>query len=132
MQDNILGKKIKKRISSITDSGISLKNNKTKDVIKVIMSLDNRGMLLIGSTTKINNQEVGLLVCLRTLMTVGLPLMKNVLTPLAKSVLIPSGLSAWMSATDAAIQKKNYGSETTALTISNGEIKDIMEIVQPL
>ena len=132
MQDNILGKKIKKRISSITDSGISLKNNKTKDVIKVIMSLDNRGMLLIGSTTKINNQEVGLLVCLRTLMTVGLPLMKNVLTPLAKSVLIPSGLSAWMSATDAAIQKKNYGSETTALTISNGEIKDIMEIVKPL
>ena len=132
MQDNILGKKIKKRISSITDSGISLKNNKTKDVIKVIMSLDNRGMLLIGSTTKISNQEVGLLVCLRTLMTVGLPLMKNVLTPLAKSVLIPSGLSAWMSATDAAIQKKNYGSETTALTISNGEIKDIMEIVKPL
>ena len=113
MQDNILGKKIKKRISSITDSGISLKNNKTKDVIKVIMSLDNRGMLLIGSTTKINNQEVGLLVCLRTLMTVGLPLMKNVLTPLAKSVLIPSGLSAWIAAADAAIQKKNYGPETT-------------------
>ena len=113
MQDNILGKKIKKRISSITDSGISLKNNKTKDVIKVIMSLDNRGMLLIGSTTKINNQEVGLLVCLRTLMTVGLPLMKNVLTPLAKSVLIPSGLSAWMAAAHAAIQKKNYGPETT-------------------
>ena len=89
-------------------------------------------MLLIGNTTKNNNQEVGFLVCLRTLMTVGLPLMKNVLTPLAKSVLIPSGLSAWVSATDAAIQKKNYGSETTALTISNGEIKDIMEIVQPL
>ena len=51
-------------------------------------------MLLIGNTTKNNNQEVGFLVCLRTLMTVGLPLMKNVLTPLAKSVLIPSGLSA--------------------------------------
>ena len=132
MQDKILGKKIKKGISSITDSGISLKNNKTKDVIKVIKSLDNREMLLIGNTAKNNNQEVGFLVCLRTLMTVGLPLMKNVLTPLAKSVLIPSGLSAWMSATDAAIQKKNYGSETTALTISNGEIKDIMEIVKPL
>ena len=36
-------------------------------------------------------------------MTVGLPLMKSVLTPLAKSVLLPLGLSAGMSAADAAI-----------------------------
>ena len=36
----------------------------------------------------------------------GLPLMNSVLTPLAINVLLPFGLSAAMSATDAAIQKK--------------------------
>ena len=39
-------------------------------------------------------------------MTAVLPLMKNVLTVLAKSVLLLLGLSAGMSAVDAAIQKK--------------------------
>ena len=40
------------------------------------------------------------------LLKTGLPLMKNVLKPLAKSVLIPLGLTASVSATDAAIHKK--------------------------
>ena len=39
-------------------------------------------------------------------MTAGLPLMKILLTPLAESVLLPVGLSAGVSAADAAIQKK--------------------------
>ena len=52
-------------------------------------------------------------------MTAGLLLMKSVMTPLGKSVLIPLGLIAAASATDAAIQKKIYGSGTTALIISN-------------
>ena len=65
-------------------------------------------------------------------MTAGLPLMKSVLTPLAKNVLLPFGLSARISAADAAIQKKVYGSGTTALIISNKEIKDIMKIVKSL
>ena len=39
-------------------------------------------------------------------MPAGLPLMKNVLTPFGKKVLIPLGLSAGMSAADAAAQKK--------------------------
>ena len=44
-------------------------------------------------------------------MTACLPLMKRVINLLAKSVLIPVGLSAGMSAADAAIlQKKIYGS----------------------
>ena len=47
-------------------------------------------------------------------MTAGLPLMKSVLTPIAKWVLLSRGLSAAMSAPDAAIQKKIYGSGTTA------------------
>ena len=53
--------------------------------------------------------------------------MKSVLTPLAKSVLLLLGLSAGMSAADAAIQKKIYGSGTTALIISNEEMEDIMK-----
>ena len=36
--------------------------------------------------------------------------MKNVLKTLAKSALMPLGLSAAASATDAAIQKKLFGS----------------------
>ena len=58
--------------------------------------------------------------------------MKSVLTPLAKNVLLPSALSAGMSAADAARQKKIYGPGTTALIISNEEMKDIMKIVKSL
>ena len=66
--------------------------------------------------------------------------MKRVPMPLAKSVLMLLGLTAAMSATDAAIQKKIYGSDcpldlalqTTALIISNEEIQDIMNIVKSL
>ena len=36
--------------------------------------------------------------------------MKSLLTPVAKTVLISWGLSSGMSAADAAIQKKIYGS----------------------
>ena len=45
-------------------------------------------------------------------MTAGSPLMKCLLTPLAKSVLLPLGVTATASATDAAIQKKIFGSGT--------------------
>ena len=58
--------------------------------------------------------------------------MKSVLTPLAKSVLIPLGLTAAISATDAAIQKKIHESRTTALIISNDEMKKKMKIVKLL
>ena len=57
-----------------------------------------------------------------------IPLRKSVFTPLAKSALLPCELSAAMSATDAAIQKKIYESLTTALIISNEEMEDIMKI----
>ena len=42
------------------------------------------------------------------LLKTGLSLTKNVLKTLAKSVLIPLELTAAVSATDAAIQKKNF------------------------
>ena len=42
---------------------------------------------------------------IKPLMTAGLPLIKNVLTPSAKVVLIPLRLSAGMPTGDAAIKK---------------------------
>ena len=65
------------------------------------------------------------------LVKTGLPLMENLLKPLAKSVLIPLGLAA-ASATDAAIDKKMFGSSIATLIMSNEEINDIMKIVKLL
>ena len=45
-------------------------------------------------------------------MTADLPLIKNVLTQLTKNVLSPLGLTSAASITDAATQKKNFGSGT--------------------
>ena len=120
-----LEKQLKKR-----GSGITLKKNEIKDIMKVIKSLENRGILLKGNTRIITIQEGRFLNILRPLMTAGLPLMKNVLIPLAKSILIPLGLTAAASVTDATIQKKIYGSGTTSLIISNEEIEHILKIVQ--
>ena len=47
-----------------------------------------------------------LLKLLDPLLKLGLPLIKNVITPLAKSVLIPLGLTAGASVADAGIHKK--------------------------
>ena len=51
------------------------------------------------------------------LLKTGWPLIGNVLRPLAKNVLIALGLTATVSATDAAIHKKMFGSGTTTLII---------------
>ena len=59
--------------------------------MKIIKSLENRGILLEGTIIKITSQEGGFLNFLRPLMTGSLPLMTSVLSPLAKSVLIPLG-----------------------------------------
>ena len=107
--------------------------------MEIIKCLQNGRVLLKGTTRKITSQEGGFLNFVRPLMTAGLPLMKTVLTPLAKSVLLPLGLSAGMSAADAAIQKKIYGSGrtldlaslTTTLMITNEEIEE-MNIVKSL
>ena len=99
---SLLGQKVEIFFSSNKGSGITLTNNETKDIIKVIKSLENRGILLKGTTRKITGQEGG---------------------PLAKNVLLPFKLSAGMSAADAAIQKKNnkniHGSGALALIIWN-------------
>ena len=46
--------------------------------------------------------------------------------------MLPLGLTAGVTATDAASQKKILGSEMTALIISNEEMNDIMKIVKSL
>ena len=47
-------------------------------------------------------------------------------------MLAPLGLSAAMSATDAAIQKKMYGSGNTTLITSNDDLHDLIKIVTAL
>ena len=113
-------------------TGITLTDNEIKDIIKGIKSLENRGILLKGTTKKITSLEGGFLNFLRPLMTASLPLIKSVLMPLTKSVLLPLGLSVGISAAVKAIQKKICGSGTTALIISNEEMEDIMKIVKSL
>ena len=73
--------------------------------LKVVRSLENFGILLKEDTRKISSPKGWFLNFVRPLMSVGLPLMKNVLTPSAKSYLVPLGITAAVSATDAVIQK---------------------------
>ena len=81
-----------------------LTNNVTKDILKIISPLENREIFLKGTPEKITFQEGGFLNFLKSLLSVGLPLIKSVLAPLAKIVLVPLGLTATPSTTDAAIQ----------------------------
>ena len=68
---------------------------------------------------------------LEPLLKTRLPLIKNVLELLARSVLTTLGLTAAILATYAAVQKKNFGSGMTALTISSKKMYDIVKIVKP-
>ena len=49
-------KKTKKRPSKVKGSGTSVTNNEVKYIIKVIRSLENRGILMEGTTRKIISQ----------------------------------------------------------------------------
>ena len=125
-------KRLKERNSSITGQRITLKNNEIIDIIKVIKSLVNKGILFRGTTRKITNQEWGFLDFLRPLMKAALPLMRSVLTPLGNTFSISLELLGGMSAADVAIQKKTYQSGTTVWIISNEETEGIMEIAKSL
>ena len=61
-----------------------------------------------------------------------LPKLIKPATSLLTNVDLPLGLSAVASATDAAIQKKMYGSGTTTLIINKNELNDIIKIAQAL
>ena len=56
----------------------------------------------------------------------------TVAIPLAKNVLAPLGLTAAMSAIDCSIQKKIHSSGTTKLIIENEDMNDIMKIIEAL
>ena len=88
--------------------GISLTNNEIKDFIKVINSLENREILLKGTTTRTTSQKGGFLNFFRPLMTTNLPLMKNLLISLVKSLLVPLGLTTESSATETQLFKRKF------------------------
>ena len=58
-------------------------------------------------------------------------LIKPVLS-LGKNILAPLGVSATMSATDATIQKKMYGSGTKTVKFSNKDLDDMTTIARRL
>ena len=51
---------------------------------------------------------------------------------IGKNILALLGLSATMSATDAVIQRKMYGSENKTLIISNNDLNDLIKIATAL
>ena len=75
-----------KKFLTSHSSEITLTNDYTKDIVKVISFLENRRILLKGITRKTNSQKGELLNFLRPLLINGLPSTKIVLTLLAKSV----------------------------------------------
>ena len=72
-------KNLKNASDKVLGTGITLTNNETKDIIKVIKSLENSGILLKGTTRKMTSQEGGFSNFLRPLMAAALPLMKSLL-----------------------------------------------------
>ena len=74
---NDLGEKVNsldKKVPAIAGSRITLSNNEII-IVKIIRSLENRGILLKGTIRKITSQDGEFLSFLRPLMTAGLPLM---------------------------------------------------------
>ena len=61
-----------------------------------------------------------------------MPLIGNEVKQLTKSVLIPLELTTAVSATDAAIHEKMFGSDNRTLTISIEEMNNIMKIIKSL
>ena len=53
---NIISKKVNNGISLVSGSGITLTNHEIKEIIKVIKSLENRGISLKETTRKIASQ----------------------------------------------------------------------------
>ena len=61
-----------------------------------------------------------------------LPKLIKLAISIGKNILAPPGLSTAMSATDAAIQKKIYGSGNTILIISHDDLDDLIKIITAL
>ena len=89
-KQSILLKDLKKN-NKVLGIGIALTSSKIKDIMKVKL-LENRGILLKGTSRKITNEEGGFFNFLRLLMAAGLPLVKIVLKSIAKSILLSFGV----------------------------------------
>ena len=76
---------LSKQFTTSESSGIILTSNETKDIVKVVKSLENRVILLRRTSGKIISKEGGLLNFLDSLIKVSLSLIKNVLLLLAKN-----------------------------------------------
>ena len=81
---------------------------------KKITATEDRVVLLKGTTKKFMNQNRGFL---RSLMRIGLLLMKNIPTLLAKNVFLSLGRTTATIVIDAAIQRKSFGSGMPILII---------------
>ena len=99
-----------------------------EDIIKLIKSLENRVIYWKELPKRLWIKKWRFLQnVLDLLMKVGLPSMKNVLTPLGKTVFLSFGLTAAVSATDAALQKKIYESLIVSKKWRNMEIVKYLE-----
>ena len=76
---------LSKQFTTSESSGIILTSNETKDIVKVVKSLENRVILLRRTSGKIISKEGGLLNFLDSLIKVSLSLIKNVLPLLTKN-----------------------------------------------
>ena len=104
---------------------------KTRQTIKLRNAIENN----LQTDIKLSKAQISKIIqsggflgkILGPLLKTGLALLKSVIKPLGLL-----GLTAASSAIDAGVQKQRYGSETTTLVISNGEMNDIMKIAQAL
>ena len=112
-------------------SGITLTNNKIKDIINVVRSLENRRILLKEITRKTTSQERRFLNFLEPIMSAGLLLMKNELTSLA-SVSVPLELTLAASATDVTILKEVLWIRYDNINIFKWTMHDLIKIVKSL
>ena len=100
--------------------------NKLREKVENYMSTDIK-----LSKTQINKliKEGG---ALGSILARVLPKLIKPAISLGKNILAPLGLSAAMSATDAAIQKKIHGYGTKTVRFSNKDLDDITKIVKTL
>ena len=99
--------------------------NKLRKKIENNMSTDVKFKVQINKIIKEGGN------CGRLLMNFLPKLIKPAIS-IRKNILAPLALSAAMSATDAAIEKKMYGSGMTILIISNKDLNDLIKIVTAL
>ena len=103
-------KQMTKRIDKIENNmSTDVKLSKVQ-INKILKEGRNLGKLLMGFLPKLIKPAISL----------------------GKNILAPLGLSAAMSATDAAIQKKMYGSGNATLIISDNDMNDMIKIVKAL